>query len=283
MNTQRVVTGIIIAAVVLGVFAIDHYWAAGFFSAALLSVIAYTAAVELCAVLECLGVFTYRRLTGLACFVVALMPAAVQRFWQSQDGFAAQSGVVFGFMILCFAMAMRGDDLVRGTKAVAAGVFVVIYVGFSLSFLVRLRLLEGCGEALLLLAIGSAKIGDTFAYFVGRTIGRRPLAGRLSPKKTVEGSAGAVAGSIVAALILRPYLSPQLTLAAILTWAVVLSVAGQFGDLAESMLKRAGNIKDSGASLGAMGGALDLVDSLLLSAPTAYILAVTGGLGAVKG
>jgi phosphatidate cytidylyltransferase len=283
MNTHRVVTGVLITATVLGIFAIDHYWAAGFFSAALLSVIAYTAAVELCTALEAVGVFTFRRLTGLACFVVALAPAAGQRFWQSQDGFAAQAGVVFGFMILCFVMAMRGDDLARGAKAVAGGVFVVIYVGFSLSFLVRLRLVDQYGEVLLLLAIGCAKIGDSGAYFVGKAIGRHPLAPRLSPKKTVEGAFGALAGSSIAALILYPYLKPQLALGTIIVWALVLSVAGQFGDLAESLVKRAGGVKDSGATLGAMGGALDLVDSLLLSAPVAYILAITGGFGAIKG
>jgi phosphatidate cytidylyltransferase len=63
----------------------------------------------------------------------------------------------------------------------------------------------------------------------------------------------------------------------IVMWAGVLSVMAQFGDLAESLLKRAGEIKDSGIFFGHMGGILDVVDSLLLCAPSAYILAVIAG------
>ena len=283
MKLHRIVTGAITTAVLLSVVTVDHCWAGGILSAALLSVVAFTSAFELCRVLEAAGMPTYKRWTAVASFVVALTPAIVPRFYQSLNPFAPQAGIIFGFMILTFVIAMRGEDLGRGVRAVAAGTFVLIYVGLSLSFLVRLRSFGQFGEPLLLFVIGCAKLGDIGAYFVGRSIGKHALAPRLSPKKTIEGAAGAYLGSIAAALIMHTYVQEQVAFGTFVVWALVLSTAGQFGDLAESLLKRAGGVKDSSPMFGTAGGMLDLVDSLLLSAPAAYILALTGGFGAFQG
>jgi len=282
MKADRIAMGFIATAVLFSVVAVDHYWAKGFFSAALLSVIAFTAALETCAVLEAAGMPAFKRSTALASFVVALVPAIAPRFWQNMSPFALQAGIIFGFMILTFVFSMRCEDLARGARGVAAGTFTLVYVGLALSFLVRVRHFGKFGEPLLLFAIGCAKLGDVGAYFVGKTVGRHALAARLSPKKTIEGAFGGLLGSVVAALIMWPYVKAQVSLATFVVWSLVLGAAAQLGDLAESVLKRAGAVKDSSPAFGTMGGVLDLVDSLLLSAPVAYILALSGGFGAFR-
>jgi len=283
MTWRRIIAGLVATVVVLGVFALDHYFSEGLFSAALLALVAFTAAIELCRMLESFGLSAFTRLTAFCSFVVALLPALVLRFWKGTSPFAPQAGVIFGFVVLAFILVMRKNDHLAGVKAVIGGTFVLVYVGLSLSFLVRLRDFPRVGEAFLLFAIGCAKVGDMGAFFIGRTFGRHLLAPRISPKKTVEGAIGALLGSIVVVFIIHPFVKDSVSLLRLTACALLLSVAAQLGDLAESLLKRAAAMKDSSMALDTMGGVLDLVDSLLLSAPVAYILALLGGFGAVQG
>ncbi len=125
----------------------------------------------------------------------------------------------------------------------------------------------GQGWAWLVWLVAVSKLGDTAAYFVGRSVGGPKLAPVISPNKTWS---GAVA-SAVAALGLGLALGDALTIEAgapmLLLLALVVNVAGQMGDLLVSRLKRLANAKDSGSLLPVIGGILDLVDSLLLAAP----------------
>jgi phosphatidate cytidylyltransferase len=129
--------------------------------------------------------------------------------------------------------------------------------------------------------IAAVKFGDVLAYLVGSTIGRRRMAPALSPGKTWEGAAGALIGALVASWIVLIPLRALLTPAdgglagpcgGWVVHGLLVGSAGMLGDLAESLLKREAGVKDSGATLGALGGGLDLVDSLLFAAPTAWLL-----------
>lgn len=118
---------------------------------------------------------------------------------------------------------------------------------------------------------------DTFAYFVGRSLGKRPLAPAISPKKTWEGAIGGALGTVVLAIILK------LTLIDFLPWAHVLAIAficgavSQVGDLAESWIKRSVGAKDSGNLLPGHGGVLDRIDALILAVPLVYLYLLTVG------
>lgn len=114
-------------------------------------------------------------------------------------------------------------------------------------------------------------MGDTGGYFAGRFFGKNLLAPRLSPKKTIEGSIGALLASMLTAIgIVLVFEVPiSLTLAA--SVAAASGVAGQIGDLAESALKRAANCKDSGSLLPGHGGMLDRVDALIFGTPICYV------------
>ena len=141
---------------------------------------------------------------------------------------------------------------------------------FGLAFLQA-----GWGTTGLFVLVLLAKIGDVFGYFVGRQIGKRHPFPRLSPGKTVAGCvaslvAGTAAGIVVAAtgLLVPGALGPVLA-GAVIGFAI--NVVSQAGDLAESWVKRHAGVKDSSHLVGASGGVLDVVDSLLLATPTALL------------
>ncbi len=113
-------------------------------------------------------------------------------------------------------------------------------------------------------------VNDTFAYLVGKTIGKNKLFPSISPKKTIEGSFGGLIFALVAAFFIAKY-EPILNLSQWMILAVVLVIMGNFGDLLESKFKRVAGVKDSGAILPGHGGILDRLDSLIFAAPFAYL------------
>ncbi len=126
------------------------------------------------------------------------------------------------------------------------------------------------GRAWIVVLLGATFATDTAAYAVGRLLGSRPLAPRISPGKTVEGAAGGWAAGAAAALALPLALGlaeGPLPLAPI---AVALPLAAQLGDLAESALKRRLGVKDASGLLPGHGGLLDRMDSLLFAGPCLY-------------
>jgi phosphatidate cytidylyltransferase len=114
--------------------------------------------------------------------------------------------------------------------------------------------------------------GDTVAMYVGKSIGRHKLAPVISPNKTWEGAYGSIAGAMLAGGIYAHYLIPSAPLTIALLFAAIGNIAGQLGDLFESMLKRRANIKDSGTSLPGHGGWLDRIDSMLFTIPVIFLL-----------
>jgi phosphatidate cytidylyltransferase len=126
------------------------------------------------------------------------------------------------------------------------------------------------------LVIGWA--GDSAAYYVGRAIGRRKLAPRVSPGKTWEGSIGSVVfGTAVGAAYLHLIHPIQLDLWVMIALPCVVNIAGQIGDLAESALKRGAGAKDSGTLLPGHGGVLDRMDGSLFAFPAVFLfLAILG-------
>ena len=143
----------------------------------------------------------------------------------------------------------------------------LLFVALPLSSIVRIHgVLDG--RKLLLFTLVLVWAGDTLAYFVGRSIGKLPMAPHLSPKKTWEGAVANLAGSVLTALVFSRWIDvPPATLLLI---AAAANIAGQAGDLIESAYKRSANMKDSGSILPGHGGMLDRVDALILAAPVVW-------------
>lgn len=158
--------------------------------------------------------------------------------------------------------------LVEGLPAAGISSSGLLLVAFPLSYAVRLHGFGMEGPWLLLFALVITWTGDTAAYFGGRSLGRHPLAPRLSPKKTWEGSFFGMAGSLIISLVFVRWLNAPPPY--VLGMAAAGNVAGQVGDLLESAYKRSAGVKDSGALLPGHGGILDRIDALILAIPVVW-------------
>jgi phosphatidate cytidylyltransferase len=153
-------------------------------------------------------------------------------------------------------------------------------IGWLLSLLVEVRIapatvLPNFGRNAIFLALFATFGSDTFAYFIGRTLGKHKMAPRVSPSKTWEGAAGGLLGSVIVAVVLslhtplRAFTNGGI---AVLV-GLLISVFGQLGDLAESRVKRFFGVKDSGKLVPGHGGILDRIDSIVLAGLVVFVYA----------
>ncbi len=177
-------------------------------------------------------------------------------------------------LIAAFLAAMwsRGPMRER-TLGMMATLFGVFYLASTLLPAIRVRFEFGARRGLewMLILLAVVWIGDTAAMFAGKAFGRTPFSPRISPKKTNEGAAAGLLGGLVAAFILQRLVFTDLPRLHVLSASVVMGVFAQLGDLAESLLKRAAETKDSSRLIPGHGGVLDRVDSLLFAFPVLYI------------
>jgi phosphatidate cytidylyltransferase len=180
---------------------------------------------------------------------------------------------------LFFAFVLYGLSDIRTSATTTFGVTLlgVVWVGAGIGLLLLVRDIDVYGFWAVMAVMFTVFAADTAAFFVGRTIGRRKMAPAISPAKTWEGFlAGLLAAMGTAFLVLYQDRDEFLTIPEMLLLGAVVALAGVFGDLFESAIKRDLGVKDSGRLLGGHGGILDRVDALLWAGPAAYfvILAV---------
>jgi len=205
--------------------------------------------------------------------------------------------ILMTFVLLAVMVRAVGKAQISEALASISGTFFgIFYVGWLLTHAVTLRdfhriaaakwgndaaaaLDPDSGTFLLIFALSAVVLCDAGAYFAGRKWGRRKLAPKISPGKTVEGALGGIATGTVGALVCKgvfdvfwPDLSRGLSWVIAAPLATVLAVAGMIGDLVESLLKRDAAQKDAGSLLPGMGGVLDRIDSALLAIPVMYYL-----------
>lgn len=162
----------------------------------------------------------------------------------------------------------------------------IFYLGWMGSYFVALRAIpEGLWWTAVLM--GAVWLADSSAYGFGRVFGRNKMSPRLSPKKTWEGFAGGILGGALGSALLAAFWRLGAGEGSLITWqtaallGALTGLVGPLGDLGISMLKRESGLKDSGALLVGHGGALDRIDSWLISIPVGYyvVLWLQGMLG----
>ena len=263
----RILTAAVLIPLVILLLFLAPFWAVTLASA----VVAVLACWEYLGLANGSGAHTPRWLVLIS--VAALFAIGFYRPGMLMEGFSALA-------FLLFVIIVFRSPLERVLLDTASSVFGLLYIGYALATIPLIWAGEH-GPSLLLLLFCVVWAGDTVVLYVGRSLGKRKLAPRLSPNKTWEGSLASVAGSVLVTLLLMgvaewmarhnlPGLSYEGNWMHWVVLAVVLNIAAQLGDLVESALKRGANVKDSGSLLPGHGGMLDRIDALLLAAPVLW-------------
>lgn len=215
------------------------------------------------------------RWSGVALTVLAYAAGALLPFPLAAPAFL--------LCVLLAAFHVFPGDAPPADKARGAALLVLgaVYIGGFLSAYPRTRALPG-GEHWVLFGLLVVSLGDTFAYFAGRAFGKRRLS-PISPSKTVEGSAGGLAASVVSGGLYAAVFLPAVPAWYALAAAAAVGVLGQGGDLFESLLKRAAGVKDSGTLLPGHGGMFDRADAVIAAGPALYLLAALSPLAGGRG
>jgi phosphatidate cytidylyltransferase len=251
------VTRVLSGAVLLGVVGSLAWFAPPQGLVVLAALIAVGAFIELARLAEALGA-QVPRLPGA--IITAATTAAVA--W---PGVPLQP-VLVASVVAAAAMAIAGGRPDRGQLAGAATLVAApIYLALPLGGLAGLRWTDGREAAVLLVLVVVAS--DTLQYYTGRALGRRKLAPVISPKKTVEGAVGGFVGATLVMAFLGAAWLPGVPLNARIGLGLTIAGLGIVGDLVESALKRAADVKDSSHLIPGHGGVLDRIDALLLAAP----------------
>jgi len=267
----------VVAGSAWGVFAI-------IFGVALLALREYFALARA----EGVRVFT---LTGMICAALYLVASFFDLRSESvHTGPGLEMGILVGFLFVIFVRQMWRRAAEREPlEAIAFTVFGLLYIPWLFNFLTKILFLSPpaadgspTGQYYILYLLVVTKFSDMGAYVVGSLFGRHPFAPHISPKKTWEGLAGALTVSLMGSWWvygLMPERLGALRFADVTVLGLLLGAAAVVGDLAESIIKRSAHAKDSSRVLPGIGGTLDLIDSILFTAPIFYfyLRAVAGG------
>jgi len=180
---------------------------------------------------------------------------------------------IIAVLLTIFILQFTRRENSNAIFGVSTTIFGILYISWTFSFMLKLKLMENpafpSGSLLVAFLLLVTKMGDIGAYIVGTYIGKHSLIPRISPKKSVEGALGGFLFSVGAALASRSFL-PSIPVNHLLILGCLLGVLAQVGDLSESLIKRDCQVKDSADYIPGLGGVLDLVDSILFTAPTLY-------------
>lgn len=231
--------------------------------------------------LSCCGIYEYNKafkfagyrpiswIGYLACTSIFLMGGIVPEENKMVILKCALPVLLIGAFAYIIALKLK-----RNIVDVAITIFSLLYIPFMFSFL-KLILLMPDGRFFMVYVFVVAFVGDTFAYFTGKALGKHKLCPEISPNKTVEGSIGSVLSVIICSIIMtiigNNIFNMDLNFIYMVLAGSIAGIAGQFGDLAASAIKRYCKIKDFGNVIPGHGGILDRFDSILFIAPIIYM------------
>ncbi len=288
MNASGTLARVATAAVLIPIVVLIVLWGSTPLVTGLAALVLLLALIEFFALGERIGMRGYRSWTAmcsLGILVLQLAATAPGDLWRSdaqgrlfaansvEMQFLANERLLLLFLIFaigCAIIVLFGRrPLAEALSGIGISAAVLLFLALPFSYLIRIHALSRQGRLLLLLTLVLVWVGDTAAYFVGRSVGRFLMAPQLSPKKTWEGGIANLAGSLLVAWVFSQWLTGY-TLQQLLAAAAVANIAGQIGDLTESAYKRSAGVKDSGTLLPGHGGFLDRIDALIFAAPALW-------------
>lgn len=227
------------------------------------------------------------RILGITAAVLLVLVVAHDPVWERLAAAGWATLVALVIVALGTAVFRRGAEG-RPLASVSVTVAGVLYTAGTLVFALLIRHLSGDqgtaldplqGTVLLAFPLTATWLGDSAAYFAGSRWGRRKLLPSVSPKKSVEGGIAGLMGSVLVGVLFGAFALGDLPVFAIspvggAAIGLLIGIASQIGDLAESVLKRGAGVKDSGRLLPGHGGVLDRFDGIFVTLPLAYLLIV---------
>jgi phosphatidate cytidylyltransferase len=189
-------------------------------------------------------------------------------FWTLSPGLLRTDLFAFIFILLLTATIFSKKHTYMD---VAIQVLGILYIGTAFKLLLQTRM-KPDGLIVILFIMLMIWLTDSGAYYIGKYYGKKKLHPAISPNKTVAGAFGGVGFAIIGAIIFYFIFRDRFYFMDLLPMAVVISIAGQVGDLIESAIKRKAGVKDSGNILPGHGGILDRFDGLLMVIPVLYLL-----------
>jgi len=235
----------------------------------------------LCGFLSCLLIFIglyeffymvekkgVRLFKPLGLFVGTLIPASIYFRFPVHEGWQFLF-IVIGLFLL-FLLELTKKETHQPVFSISATVFGVLYISWCFSFIIRVRQFEHEGALLTGFLILVTKSSDIGAYLWGRRFGKTFLLQRVSPKKSLEGAVGGFFTSLAVGLFFSLFVT-SIDFLEKFFLVIILAIIAQLGDLFESLIKRDCRVKDSGKLLPGMGGVLDVIDSVIFTAPTFYL------------
>jgi len=190
-----------------------------------------------------------------------------------ETGRAVSAGLVVALVGILLGTLATAKNMQRSVVGAGQILFASLYGGLLLPHLIWLRAQPG-GPKLVFFLLACVMASDAGGYFGGRAFGRRKLWPSVSPNKTIEGAISSVVAAVFVGAIFDEVLVDRFGAVEVVFVAAVISLLGQVGDLAESMIKRAYDAKDSGWILPGHGGVLDRTDSMVLPIVFTYYYAV---------
>lgn len=244
----------------------------------LLAVLALTSQYEFYGLLEKMGRRPFKKFGILLGSMIIFAPYYANKLELSYaDGI--QSGIIAITIVACCLRIFRERQIDERIESLGSTLLGLIYVPFMLNFLVRMIELPADpkqGLMLVVWLIVTAKFTDVGALLFGKAFGRHAMSPITTPKKTWEGAIGGCLVSLGLGFALTYFARDYFPAFFTPLWGTVLAlpiaIISIISDLVESMLKRMAKQKDSGSSIPGIGGAFDLTDSLVLAAPTGYLL-----------
>ncbi len=191
--------------------------------------------------------------------------------------FGEELVLVFSVLGAFIRLVVRQEEHRAPITTAALTLLGLVYVPFLFNFVALLLFMPGNQDQnrfLLIYLLAVTKFSDVGAYVIGSLIGRHKMIPRISPGKTWEGFAGAILTSLVVSILMTQAMGERmqaLSFTSSVVLGLLLPLISVVGDLAESVVKRDASIKDSGRTIPGIGGALDLIDSILFTAPVLYV------------
>lgn len=202
----------------------------------------------------------------------AVLPASLVLAYAFMDSRLDVQMVLAMILLFIPVMAlMRRDSMDKKFGNLIMTLFPILFLGLLCGYISGLRILPGAdGHDLPFLLLFVVAAADSGAYYGGRSLGRHPMAPRLSPHKTWEGLLVGVACAVAAAFVARLWFIYRLRPMDCVILGILLALVGSTGDLVESSLKRWAGAKDSSGLIPGHGGVLDRMDALLFAAPVLF-------------